>query len=371
MDSLFIGHRLPLLATRISKPALLISVWVFFGVTTLLLISRFVIRICVHRRLFWDDFLAALAYALLLGHNILATLVAPSLYSIMSGLQAGRFPVNFISQVGCLAKLTFASNIIFTLCLYAVKASLLALLWRLVKNIASFRNAWYAISAITAGLGIVSVVLIPVACSHLNGFSCNTPKHIRREAISLRFTTTADILSDLMLMSLPVAFILTSTLPLSQKLGLVGLFLLGFTVIAMSILRIAAIDNSLKAHTPPSWLLFWDAMECTIAVIVSCVAAFKSLFTYRKHASAFKKYANVSENSGSNKTGIALHSRNYFDPTPMTSGKCDTTTHITPGKTRKWNDGKSREEIICSTEFEVKYEQLPIPKQPPSIRLSR
>ncbi|KAI1984458.1 hypothetical protein LOZ51_003297 [Ophidiomyces ophidiicola] len=350
MDSLFIGHRLPLLATRISKPALLISVWVFFGVTTLLLISRFVIRICVHRRLFWDDFLAALAYALLLGHNVLATLVAPSLYSIMSGLHAGRLPINFISQVGCLAKLTFASNIIFTLCLYAVKASLLALLWRLVKNIASFRNA----------------------CGLLTSeWLCNTPKHIRREAISLRFTTTADILSDLMLMSLPVAFILTSTLPLSQKLGLVGLFLLGFTVIAMSILRIAAIDNSLKAHTPPSWLLFWDAMECTIAVIVSCVAAFKSLFTYRKHASAFKKCANVSENSGSNKTGIALHSRNYFDPTPMTSGKCDTTTHITPGKARKWNDGKSREEIICSTEFEVKYEQLPIPEQPPSIRLSR
>lgn len=161
-------------------------------------------------------------------------------------------------------------------------------------------------------------------------------------------------------MSLPVAFILTSSLPLSQKLGLCGLFLLGFTVIAMSILRIVANDSG-DRHTPPSWLLFWNATECTVAVMVSCVASFKSLFTSRKRPSTSKRYAYVSDGSGK-PVSIGLRSLNRYDPTTsITQGQSSTKVVLGKSKTHEtWKDDDSREEILHRTDFEVRYDRASI-----------
>ncbi|WEW61898.1 hypothetical protein PRK78_007396 [Emydomyces testavorans] len=358
-------HNNPVSSNNINRPAFMVSIWVFFGVTTLLLACRFGIRLWLHRKLFWDDILAGIAYLFLLTHDILATLVAPAVYLLLDVSNGGPIPSDFIEKADYLVRMLFASNIMFILCLYLVKASLLALLWRLFRNLPSFRRAWWALLGLTVISATITIVLAPIACSKLTAFGCVAPKNIKRDLTAVRFTAAADILTDLMLMALPTAFILSSRLALIQKLGLVGLFMLGFTVISMSILRIIATDSPEK-HPPPSWLLFWSAMETSVAVMTSCVASFKSIFTIRKRPSAYNGSSDIPGKSSRNRSegdvNIALRSRNRINQLSSTSkNNANTVVISSEANSDRWNDGGSREQILQRTEFEVRYENASTP----------
>ncbi|KAK2872042.1 hypothetical protein FQN49_002603 [Arthroderma sp. PD_2] len=325
------------LARKIGRTELLVSIWTGFAVATVLLVSRFVIRMRLHRRLFWDDILAGLAYIFLLGHNILATLSVPTVYLILHLFEnnKGLLMPGVLEDIDQLAKLVFTSNFLFRFCIYSVKASLLALLWRLFRSLPAFRRAWWVITGITILGFLLSVILPPVACPSVSALGCISPKTLKLEAISMYVTTICDVFTDILIMSVPVAFVLKSSLPMSQKLGLVGLFMLGLAVVVMSILRNLETDGKSK-HPPPSWLLFWSAMEATVAVMVSCFASYKSLFTTRARPTAYHCQSGYT-------TSVAVSSR--------------------AAANKNWTDTDSREEIMRRTEFEVSYEMAPISEQ--------
>ncbi|EZG00940.1 hypothetical protein H106_08747 [Trichophyton rubrum CBS 735.88] len=245
------------LARKIGRTELLVSLWVGSGLATVLLISRFAIRLRLHRRLFWDDILAGLAYLFLIGHNVLATLAVPTVYLLLHLFEnnKGLLMPGLLEKFDHLARLVFASNCLFRCCIYSVKASLLALLWRLFRSLPAFRRAWLAITVVTVLGFLASVILPPVACPSVTALGCLSPRTLKLEAISMYVTTVCDILTDILIMSVPVAFVLKSSLPRSQKLGLVGLFMLGLAVVVMAILRNLETDGKSK-HPPPSWLLF-------------------------------------------------------------------------------------------------------------------
>ncbi|EFR01513.1 hypothetical protein MGYG_04521 [Nannizzia gypsea CBS 118893] len=323
-----------LLARKIGRNALLISVWTLFGVTTLLLLLRFAIRLRVHRQLFWDDILAGLAYVFLLGHNILATLATPTIYLLLDLFQNkhGFMQPDLLQRIDLMVKLVLSSNFLFRICIYLVKASLLALLWRLFNCLPNFRRAWLAIIVVTIIGFALSMILPPVACSNFTALGCISPRQIKLSAIDIYVSTVFDVITDVLIVSLPVAFILKSSLPMPQKTGLVGLFLLGLAVVIISILRTIETDGKSKL-SPPSWLLFWSSMEATIAVMVSCFASYKSLFTSRSRTSNYHPHG---------------HTASVIASTPANIRKA-----------RMLNGSDSREEIIHRTEFEVSYEMAP------------
>ncbi|KAK2837022.1 hypothetical protein FQN49_006483 [Arthroderma sp. PD_2] len=328
------------LSRKISRPALVITVWTLFGVTTLLLLSRFAIRLRLHRRLFWDDILAGLAYIFLLGHNILAQLALPTVYLLVSLFEdnKGFVPPGILDKIDYMVKLVLTSNFLFRICIYSVKASLLALLWRLFHSLPLFRRAWSTIVVVTVIGFLLSIILPPVACSDFTALGCVAPINIRLSAIDIYVSTVFDVLTDVLIVSLPIAFVLKSSLPMPQKLGLVGLFLLGLCVVIIAILRTIETDGKMKL-SPPSWLLFWSSMEATIAVMVSCFASYKSLFTSRMRPTAYH-----------NPNG---HSASVVACSQAPTHKNRTLT----------TDTDSREEIMHSTEFEVSYELAPTPGQ--------
>ncbi|EFQ97077.1 hypothetical protein MGYG_00120 [Nannizzia gypsea CBS 118893] len=324
------------LARKIGRTELLASLWVGFGLATVLLASRFAIRLRLHRRLFWDDVLAGLAYISLLGHNILATIAVPTVYLLLHLYEnnQGLLMPGLLEKFDMMTKLVFASNFCFRCCIYLVKASLLALLWRLFRSLPAFRRVWWAITIVTIMGFLASVILPPVACPSVSALGCLSAKTLKLEAISMYVTTICDVLTDILIMSVPVAFVLKSSLPRSQKLGLVGLFLLGLAVVVMAILRNLETDGKSK-HPPPSWLLFWSAMEATVAVMVSCFASYKSLFTSHSRSTAYHCQSGYS-------ASVAVSSR-------------------MPGN-KVWTDSDSQKEIMHRTEFEVSYEMASIPE---------
>lgn len=195
-----------------------ISVWTLFAVTTLLLISRFAIRLRVHRQLFWDDILAGLAYIFLLCHNILATLAAPTIYLLLDLFtdNHGFMQPDILGKIDRLVKLVLSSNFLFRICIYLVKASLLALLWRLFRSLPKFRRAWLGIIVVTVIGFALSMILPPVACSDFSAreficiaailvlpltcilVGCISPRQIKLAAIDIYVSTVFDVLTDVL-----------------------------------------------------------------------------------------------------------------------------------------------------------------------------
>ncbi|KAK2739760.1 hypothetical protein FQN57_006457 [Myotisia sp. PD_48] len=342
---------------------------VCFSVATVFVICRLGIRWTLHRRFFWDDVFSIVGHAFLLAQVVLATYLMRH-YNVLEAVV--RNSPAYDDSIGAILKLSLTINIMFTSSVYAIKASFLALMWRIVQNLTIFRRLWWAISIFIGLLYLVSIALEPINCAKMYKGGCLAPHDIQRNLITLRLGTAFDITTDVLVMGLPISFILRSKLPLSQKLGLVALFSLGFGIITISVVRIIALNN--ESHHPSiTWKTYWGIIESTIAVITSCFASFKSLLTQRKRSRGSSNQYQyqypripVSTRIRNGKVSSSYHDFDY----PLVDRLQDETktpnTIVVTGDNNapvsKW-DGESREEILHRTDIEISYEQNSISRQ--------
>lgn len=156
-----------------------VTIWVLFGVSVILLAGRLAIRLRLHHRIFWDDSLAILGTLFLLAENVLIVLILPYVFMLVYYLdgQIDR-PDDFEDQIATMLKMSFAINILFASSLWSVKASFMALMWRLVRNLATFRRVWWAIIVILAVTYCVVIALEPIACAKLYNSTFLFPVYI-------------------------------------------------------------------------------------------------------------------------------------------------------------------------------------------------
>ena len=82
-------------------------------------------------------------------------------------------------------------------------------------------------------------------------------------------------------MALPLYLAMRVQLPWTQKLALGGVFSFGVVIMVFAVIRIV-VTNKHNTHPETSWLNLWSQIEASVAVIISSLAPFKSLFTARK-----------------------------------------------------------------------------------------
>ncbi|KAF3483510.1 uncharacterized protein GIQ15_02834 [Arthroderma uncinatum] len=368
MDEIFANHLATrddrrLLLTHIPRVPLLVILWSFFALTTVVMIFRLVIRIWLQRRLFWDDAFAIFGYIGLVAQVVLVTIIAPVIYIHLQGF-TGRPPPGYGVQVTLMIRVVFAHTIIYTASIYCVKGSFMGLYWRLIRDLPGYRKLWWALTIFCIVVLIINAVLFPVGCSTLEVFHCVDDRSIMHTLVSLRFNTAMDIFTDLCIMCLPTILIMRSNLPGPQKIGLVVLFLLGFSIIAISIVRIIK-SNAFEKQPPVSWLLFWSTMETSVAVITCCLATFKSLFNLKQRPTHYSYYTATrsSRRRRTKHTGQAANMDNMGLTLPTISD-LETADNHPPGahsidnkeasvmslssdrKTAKSHDAELKEEII-------------------------
>lgn len=131
---------------------------------------------------------------------------------------------------------------------------------------------------------------------------CFTNRSIYRTKISIRFSTAVDILTDLMIMALPLRILWNLHVTRRQKFGLATIFSLATIVIIFAIVRAVETSStltpsalaSLEGADPISLTLF-SAMESTIAVIVSCLPTFR-VFILGKNSNSNNRHQSDAEN---------------------------------------------------------------------------
>jgi hypothetical protein len=94
--------------------------------------------------------------------------------------------------------------------------------------------------------------------------ACTTPRNVRLEQVSLRYSTAVDVLTDLMIIALPMSLAMRVKIPWKPRLALLAVFSLGGVIIVFAIMRVIFVN---KKHTQPeiSWLNLWSSIEVSVA----------------------------------------------------------------------------------------------------------
>ncbi|KAI1210833.1 uncharacterized protein F4807DRAFT_420557 [Annulohypoxylon truncatum] len=182
-----------------------------------------------------------------------------------------------------------AVNVLSPIGFGLVKASIVVLYEGIFHNIRPFRWAAYVM------LGLLGAWSISFFFANL--FICYPvtaliepfygKKCINRTGVFLS-TLVTDLIFDVLILAMPIPVVLRLHLPLRDRLGVLGMFLLGAIVVAVSIARLVqllevnsqylyyATDETY--YTSPAF--FWANIELAIAVISACLPTLKPVLVY-------------------------------------------------------------------------------------------
>lgn len=91
-------------------------------------------------------------------------------------------------------------------------------------------------------------------------------------------TTAMDIVSDLLVLSLPLTILWKVRLNVRQKIGLASSLCLSCVMIIVTLVRVAGMRQKSSGTVDIIWFTFWQQQESSIAVLMASVSAFRSLF---------------------------------------------------------------------------------------------
>jgi hypothetical protein len=182
--------------------SLLALVWTSFSIAFLLVVLRTAIRFKVVARLATEDYWMFLALAALLTTCILQTIQLPSLY-YMSAVIAGVIPVSadLMSIGDNYLRFEFPIIVLFWTVLWCVKASFLALYFKLFRDLPLYCRAWYILAAFTFCAYVGCWITVLMSCHPISSFfkfaQCETEQDVWATRMSVYYSTAVDIFSDL------------------------------------------------------------------------------------------------------------------------------------------------------------------------------
>ncbi|KAJ4130249.1 hypothetical protein NW768_007232 [Fusarium equiseti] len=311
-------------AKNVDRYGLVVIVWVCFTIATLFVSLRLFVRWHQNRRFLADDCWIIWAWLCALTMAVLQTEQMHALW-YMTHLQAGRIefvPEEMVKQRYQLTKWQFPIIKMFWVVLWSVKASFLAIFYRLVKPFTVIRRLWYFVCFFTASALIVCVVCSALTCDPPSDYfhgTCDSDKENWRQTFNIIFSTTVDIASDLMIMALPIAVLPSLQLDKKKKIGLGVVFSLGVIIITVAIIRMSQVI--VKQQVDLVGLAIWGAVETATALVVGCLPALKGLLSrsIKKYKSSRSGRSNPTDYSTSqNRRGVG----SSLTPKDITGSDC-------------------------------------------------
>ncbi|KAF9768549.1 hypothetical protein IL306_014148 [Fusarium sp. DS 682] len=288
-------------ARSVNREGLISIVWTCFTVATFFVSLRLFVRWHQNRRFLADDYWITWAWLCTLTMAILQTEQTNSLW-YMTNLQTGRIaydPEELLRQRSQLTRWQFPIIKMFWIILWSVKASFLALFYRLVQPFPIIRRCWYGVSVFAVLALAVSIICSALTCSPPSDYfhgrsnsplpkprlisnsfalgSCDSPQEQWRQSFNVIFSTTVDVTTDIMIMALPIAVLPSLQLDKKKKIGLGIAFSLGIIIICVAIVRMSQVIVGKKVDLVG--LAIWGAVETATALVVGSLPALKGLLT--------------------------------------------------------------------------------------------
>ncbi|KXX75481.1 hypothetical protein MMYC01_208474 [Madurella mycetomatis] len=300
---------LPGAAQSIGEAGLLAIVWVFFSTATIFVALRLTVRFRQNRAFLIDDYWIMFAWVCLLTMSILQTEQMPSLWYI-TYLTAGRVAPDqdTVPKTEQLSRWQFPIIKLFWTVLWSIKASFMAVFFRLVKPFPVLRRLWYCAAVFVflayVGCWLASSLTCSPPSDYFRAGACSSPREVWMQRFNVVYSTTVDITSDLMIMALPIAILPSLQLDFRRKIGLGVAFSLGVIIISVAIVRMTQVIS--EGTVDLIGLAIWGAIETSTAVIVGSLPPLKALLTrnVKKYSSRNKsRYATGMTHQGAGTSG--------------------------------------------------------------------
>ncbi|KAJ5566588.1 hypothetical protein N7535_008226 [Penicillium sp. DV-2018c] len=317
------------MVTQLSVGGLIAITWVGAGLGILFTTARIAIRLIYIKRLLADDYFMLLALAFLVTNAVLQTLQAPHLFYLVLSTTGPDIVHHGLRYT----YYEFAIIGLFWSVLWSVKASFLALFWMISEGLPRYRRVWWATIAFAVlayiGCWIGSVYTCHPPSNYFKfgmtgfippGFTTLFPNIVAGKCtksidqtgsiISISYSTAVDILTDLLIMSLPLRILWQSKINMQQKIGLVILFCLGFVIVAAAIVR--AVEITGKAYTDQVALAVWSVVESSISVVVGCLPPFRAIISNKSNA-IISPYGSSGIKPSSHDRNVSLRGNRHSD----------------------------------------------------------
>ncbi|CAG8954818.1 hypothetical protein HYFRA_00004744, partial [Hymenoscyphus fraxineus] len=277
----------------VQKPLFLGIIWAGTAICSCALAFRIYVRGKFFHKLLIDDFFACFAWVLQLSTAILWTVISSSLYEMLSVLSGQAYPTaTFLHSLGQYLHGSLAVLLMFYLGLWTIKINFLLFFRKLgdqVKNY--YRIYWWIVTVFTMAAGAVCIGTIQYSClaiptvQSLDG-KCTQPEAIRFQDITLKVNCGLDVVTDAMILSMPISMLWRVHMSLKRKLQLGGLFSLVIITMVIAIVRVTVISNqaasSGRNQVEITWLYMWHFIENSVALLVACLASFRTLFAAKE-----------------------------------------------------------------------------------------
>lgn len=335
------------------------------------------------RRFSWEDGWCWLAAICLVLVGSLYVKILPNIYWVQDVRDQIRKPdADFFAKGNEMLLYIQAIQVFFWTCLWSVKISLLLMFKRLTERVPVHRIIWWVVMVITIVTYIGCIITQLTACVDISKATtiggCSAEADIKRQAISLYYALAVDVLTDFLVMAIPVSLIWRLQINIYEKLGIGIAFSAGLATVIVALLRGFMLaksgkDAQDKLLVDITWLCCLANVECCIAVCVNCIPSF-AVFVRSKvqeHKSRSQgTYPNgygvmdskIDQTQPSNKKSAIrsnimmsnLDGRNSPDNAPYKSGPVykhrpeghEYSARVTAGRRQQTHDNSSQESII-------------------------
>ncbi|OTB13843.1 hypothetical protein K445DRAFT_13548 [Daldinia sp. EC12] len=268
----------------IKKRTFKVTVGVVFIIAIISVLARAAIRFKTRRRLFVDDYLLFIAATFLAGSTGVIYHFCNWLYLTMAiqkdpSIVSHPDTQDIIDYINTFIQKYHAFLVISWTALVFVKFSFLAFFKQLIRQVQKIRSFYWAVAALTVISWMFLIAATFILCPELGAESvaCWTPFRSKHYIVVTGVTTSLDVLSDILIASIPIIVLHLARIRNSQKISL-GLFLcLSLVMVCFSIVRVSGVRGELGLDVP--WKLFWQYVEASVAVTMGSLTVFRSLLT--------------------------------------------------------------------------------------------
>ncbi|KAL9047918.1 MAG: hypothetical protein Q9162_007912 [Coniocarpon cinnabarinum] len=277
MASSDVETRVPIVANRAATG-------VIFGIAMCAYAFRCYVQLVVHKRFPAEDWLLLFSVVILIAATIIYYIQVALLYDalgvILHGFGSSLFGET-LKKIPRESKLSNALDTLWWVILFSVKVAYLLFFRKLISRLTYLKRYWWFVVGFLFPAFVICEVVSWQTCPWSNTFKliakCSGPEASSR-AIKVTATTTVfDILSDVLVASIPVCLLWRVRISTRQKVGLGMTLCLSLVMAVVALIRIAGIRLP-EGEVDIVWVSFWEQLECNVAVWMVSMTAFRSFF---------------------------------------------------------------------------------------------
>ncbi|KAF7876780.1 hypothetical protein EAF04_001863 [Stromatinia cepivora] len=273
---------------RIDKQAFLISTGVLLAVGLVSAICRFYVRFRIQKDFGLDDgFLligiCCIVIALIMQYSI----NMEPMYlaeALTHNPETAVMPPDFLQQVFEFQKWITVILMLTWTSIMAVKFSFLFLFRKLIDRIRPLKIYWWIVTIITTGILGFGISVYYLACPYyfsLKALQCLSETGSNRTKIYASTEMALDILSDVMILTIPICLIWQVKIKWTQKIMLAMSLCLTIILTIVAIIRVYGLQFHGKVDQ--IWEIYWLIIGAEVGVILTSATAFRTFFVARSN----------------------------------------------------------------------------------------